>query len=326
MTAPARVLVIGAGPAGLAAATRLLEAGRDRVRVKLVHMGHHLGGKAASYPDHEGRTMEHGWHMLVGFYHRTFALMRRAGIDLGKTIVSMGGQGHPYESFDGRIHTLDGNQGRLEFGFDFLGYDGLPVGDRLNYARFMAQAYLNAFNNEDLTRHDDLCFRTWAIEHGLRPHITRYSLFRFLQEAYFNYPESISAYHVLQSLRLMSSADSAEMFVVRGGFTDKVWDPIGAYFTRLGGTIEPYVLAADWLYEGRQIVGVRMGQPDALKASHGADRMSWPDSGVPLHPDTVFVYRNFDYVISTIPHAVLVGMNRSDSGGSPTSAPALRCR
>src|SRR5262249_54109196 len=92
----ARVLVIGAGPAGLAAATRLLEAAPDRVSVELIRMGHHNGGKAASYRGDKGLLLEHGWHMIVGFYQNLRSLMRRAGIDALRTLATMGGQQHVY--------------------------------------------------------------------------------------------------------------------------------------------------------------------------------------------------------------------------------------
>lgn len=217
-----RVLVIGAGPAGLSAATRLLERAGDRVRVEVIHMGHHVGGKAASYVDGDGRTVEHGWHMVLGFYRNMRALMRRAGIDVAATLRSMGGHAHPYESFDDRLHTLKSNRSRLGFALSWLGYDGLPFGDRLHYGRFMAQTFQRATSGERLEAHDDICFRTWALEHGLRRHVVDYSLFRNLREVYFNFPESISAYHVLQSMRLMSRPELAEMFVVRGGFSEHV--------------------------------------------------------------------------------------------------------
>ena len=77
----------------------------------------------------------------------------------------------------------------------------------------------------------------FAIEHGLRPHLTKYSVFRFLREAYFNFPEQISAYHVLQSMRLMSSPKRAEAFVCVGPWSEVVWEPIARYFRALGGVL-----------------------------------------------------------------------------------------
>jgi uncharacterized protein with NAD-binding domain and iron-sulfur cluster len=306
----ARILVLGAGPAGLAAATRLLEAAPERVAVKLVHMGHHLGGKAASYRDASGRLVEHGWHMILGFYARLRALMARAGISERDTLASMGGQSHPFESWSGRVHTLSSARSRVEFAARFARYDGLPVDDRSNYSRFMSQAYLTCFSGADLTRHDDLCFNTYAVEHGLRPHVTRYSLFRFLREAYFNFPEQISAYHALASMRLMSSHEQAEAFVVRGGYSERLWDPIARYFEGLGGTIEGYVLATDFVYAGRKITGVRVASPDP--AGHHGGAGPWTTGAVLPLAGSERVLDGFDEVICAIPHAVLLSMNRRD--------------
>lgn len=311
MTAPANVLVIGAGPAGLAAATRLLERGAGRVRVTLAHMGHHVGGKAASYTDARGRLIEHGWHMTLGFYDQLRALMRRAGVDPDRALVSMGGYAHCYESHDRQLHTLHWRKRAIKFAFDFLAYDGLPEGDRLHYARFMAGAFLEARSPADLTRHDDICFRTWAIERGLRPHITRYSLFRNLQEAYFNFPESISAYHVLQSIRMMRTPERAEMFVATGGLSERIWEPIARYFERLGGTITPYTLVTGWEYDGRRVVGVRVADPDGSGHHDGAS--AWTTPGVPATPGSERILRGFDQIISTIPHAVFVKLNADDA-------------
>ena len=86
-----KVLVLGAGPAGLAAAARLLERAAGKAEVKVVHMQDVLGGKAASWRDAEGHLVEHGWHMLVGFYDQLFGLMARAGIDRERALVSMQG-------------------------------------------------------------------------------------------------------------------------------------------------------------------------------------------------------------------------------------------
>ena len=210
------MVVIVAGPAGLSAATRLLEAAPDRIEVSLLHMGHHLGGKACSHRFVTGQFREHGWHMVLGFYDRLRGLLHRAGINPRDVLVSMGNASHPYEAWSKRIHTLASPDTNLEFSASFLArYDGLPFADRQNYAEFFAQAFATALTTHDLTRYDDLCFNTYAVQHGLRPHQTGYSLFRMIREGYFNFPEQISAYHQLQTMRLMRSPQTAEAFVAR---------------------------------------------------------------------------------------------------------------
>ncbi len=305
------MLVVGSGPAGLAAGVHLLEAAPGEVDVRIVHMGHHVGGKAASYEDAWGRRTEHGWHMVLGFYDRMRALMRRAGIDEGRALSSMGGQSHPYEPRDGRMHRLDGRGGPLAFAARFAGYDGLPFDDLAHYSRFMAETFARARSGEELTHHDDVCFSTWAIEHGLRPHLTRYSLFRVFRDAYFNFPEQVSAYHVLQTMKLMSDSDRAEAYVCRGGWSELVWQPIAKHFESLGGTLEPYVMATDWIYDGRRIAGVRVAKPDGAGHAYGAS--SWTTAKLPIETGSERTIDDFDYVVSTVPHAVFVTMNAGDA-------------
>lgn len=305
-----KVLVIGAGPAGLAAGVRLLERGKGELEVKLIHMGHHLGGKAASYRMLDGRFVEHGWHMVVGFYDRMRGLMKRAGI--GEVLRSMGRSSHPYEPATGEIHSLDSGTNKLAFAARFaLVYDGIPARDKLNYSRFFAQAFAEAGAGGDLTRHDDVCFNTWAVERGLRPHLTKYSQFRFLREAYFNFPEQISAYHVLQSLKLMSDAERGELFVLDGPYSEKVWEPIAQYFANLGGDREPYLMATDFVYQGRAVTGVKVVKPDG--SGHHDGTTSWTTATLPREAGSERVLEGYDYVISTVPHAVFSTMNADDA-------------
>ena len=56
--------------------------------------------------------VDHGWHMMVGFYGNLFALMRRAGVDPARAMVSMAGESHCYEPFDRAIHTMSSEGGR----------------------------------------------------------------------------------------------------------------------------------------------------------------------------------------------------------------------
>jgi zeta-carotene desaturase len=306
----AKVLVLGAGPAGLSAAARLLERGQGRVRVHVVHMQDVLGGKAASWRDPQGFLVEHGWHMLVGFYDQLFGLMERAGIDRDDALTTMYGDSHCYEPADERVYTMNSRGGKLAVAARFAFYDGLPIEDRFHFARVMTQAFAIAGSGQDLTRHDDICFDTWAVELGLRPHMTRYSMFRFLRIAYFNFPEQISAYHVLQTLKNVSTSDHAELHVCQTGTTEALWNPIGAYVARLGGTFESRVVATDWIYEGDRIVGVRAAK--AHETGPLAPRSGSEIDALPVIPGTERTLDDFDYVLSTLPVAVLQQMNRED--------------
>jgi zeta-carotene desaturase len=304
---PVDVLVLGAGPAALAAATRLLERGEGRVRVRVVHMQDAPGGKAASWRDGQGFLVEHGWHMMVGFYRNLFALMRRAGVDPARAMVSMQGQSHCYEHWDGVVHTVSSQGGRLAVAARFAGYDGLPAIDRANFARFMSEAFAVALSGERLTRHDDVCFDTWAVERGLRRHVTHYAIFRFLRLAYFNFPEQISAYHVLQTMKLMSTSEDAELFACRGAYTELVWKPIADYAARLGATFQPRVFASAWVYDGDRITGVRVA--DAVPTGPLAPA----HDGLPVVPGTERTIDGFDHVLSTLPLPVFTAMNRDDA-------------
>lgn len=75
-----RVLVLGGGPAGLAAAWALSssEALRERVHVTVVEARDRLGGKCATGRGESGRVEEHGVHLLQGWYHNAFRILRAA--------------------------------------------------------------------------------------------------------------------------------------------------------------------------------------------------------------------------------------------------------
>jgi squalene synthase HpnD len=76
--APKKVVVLGAGYAGLAAAQELVWRGHD---VTLLEGRALLGGRAHSFVDTKsGLVLDNGQHILMGCYHETLRLLRRLGV------------------------------------------------------------------------------------------------------------------------------------------------------------------------------------------------------------------------------------------------------
>ncbi len=77
-----KVLVAGAGWAGLAAAIELTKSGHQ---VTVIEASRHLGGRARALdvklPDGEVAKLDNGQHILIGAYSETLRLMREVGIN-----------------------------------------------------------------------------------------------------------------------------------------------------------------------------------------------------------------------------------------------------
>jgi len=96
------VIVVGAGVAGLAAATRLAETGR---RVLVLEARGIVGGRATAFRDREtGELVDNGQHVLFGCYHETFVLLRRIGAE--SNVAVQPALEVPYIGPDGRRSVL----------------------------------------------------------------------------------------------------------------------------------------------------------------------------------------------------------------------------
>lgn len=80
---PRSVAVIGGGIAGIAAATVLAERG---VHVTLYERGDRLGGRVASWPLGDGRTMSRGFHAFFRQYYNLRALLKRTDPSLSRLV------------------------------------------------------------------------------------------------------------------------------------------------------------------------------------------------------------------------------------------------
>lgn len=87
---PARVAIVGAGWAGLAAAVTATELGHG---VRLFEAARSLGGRARSLavtlPDGQSVALDNGQHILIGAYVDTLGLMARLGVPLDAAFLRL---------------------------------------------------------------------------------------------------------------------------------------------------------------------------------------------------------------------------------------------
>jgi monoamine oxidase len=77
MTAATDVVVVGAGLAGLAAASRLVDAGAE---VVVVEARDRVGGRTLTLPAADGTPIDHGGHWIGPTQDRIAALAERVGV------------------------------------------------------------------------------------------------------------------------------------------------------------------------------------------------------------------------------------------------------
>ena len=78
---PIRVAIVGGGCAGLAAAWQLSKLGHA---VSVYERSWRLGGKGASSRAQDGRILEHGLHLWLGFYENAFRMIRDCYAEVGR--------------------------------------------------------------------------------------------------------------------------------------------------------------------------------------------------------------------------------------------------
>ena len=310
-----RVLIVGAGPAGLAAASRILEQGGGRYQVRVAVLGHHFGGKANSWRDAEGRLIDHGQHVVVGFYTEMMALLRRAGVDVDAHLVENGGNSFMYEPRDGKVHHLALKRNPLHMLFSGLGYSGLTTAEKMAVARFVVGNLGVFLHTQDIEQFDDICFTAWVLANGLCPSVVRTNMFLTSRLGQMNWPREISAYSMLKTMRAMGRDQRTSMYYFcDGGMSERFWDPLAAHISKLGGRFDTMRKLTALHVDGGRLTGASFAEPDSAGhdvPEHDPDLPTFART-IPTKPGTEVRDRDFDHLICAVPATSFQELNPGD--------------
>lgn len=258
-----RILVVGAGPAGLAAAEALLSKAGGSIDLEIRTLEPYLGGNASAFTTADGRVVEQGMHCFFGYYREMEGLLRRSGVEIDRSSTS--GLGHLliYEPRDQRTHHLYLGANAPHTLFSGLGYTGLSWTEKLRIALFFARVFpeIAAGVGE---RTDDVCFNAWCLERGLPPSLLRTGLWRIHREAEFNLPGEVSAYAVLHAIRMLGrDFNTSEFRFPMGSMSEIWWEPVARRIESLGGRIVRLQELCGMKYEGSRLSGLRFREIEA---------------------------------------------------------------
>ncbi len=236
------VLVVGAGCAGLAAATALAERG---ARVRILEARAVAGGRSFSWPDpHAGGFEDNGQHLLLGCYDEFLRFVRRTGAEgeirfqerLEIVLLEAGGRAHALRAarLPGALHLIGG----------LLRLPGFTLRDlaRLPGLVRSARAPDSAADRRSV--------RTWLLSHG-QSEGARRTFWDPLTFATLNVPPETAPASLLRAVLrrvLLGGAAASRIGFPRRGLGPLVVEPALRFLRGRGGDVRT----------GEPVVGVEL--------------------------------------------------------------------
>ena len=255
-------LIVGGGPAGLAAAQFLADAGRTATVLEKRPI---LGGKLSSWRDRDGDILETGLHAFFGGYASLHALLKEVGIAhhvlwqphaltwAMPPHFSPRWNGKPvYEEFRfvDAPSPLNGIGAVLNAKYVFNNWE------KVLFAKGTLPVLLR--DHEYAEKQDDITYAEWHRRRGMSEHMLQTFFAPMALALNFTPVERISAEAMLRVMAYFASERNAS----RAGFLDgppgpRFVEPLAAHVRKRGVQIESTAAVAELLFSGDRCIGAK---------------------------------------------------------------------
>jgi phytoene desaturase len=251
-----RVIIAGAGPAGMIVARTLAERGHEVVVLEKRDVP---GGKVSAWQDEDGDWIESGLHVFFGAYHNLLGFLAHVGLDNtfnwkpAEMIFASEQHGLAGIQFVPWLPTpLNGLMGVIKFKPLTLG-DKLRMGIGLLRPIFGDQAYVDEQDNET--------YASWHMRHGMGQRSLDEVMHTMALALNFQRADKVSAKLALTAMLHFAHEKKAPMMaLVKGSPDTNIWRPLIKQIEALGGTVElgRKVVMVEHDPQSNQVTGFRM--------------------------------------------------------------------
>jgi squalene synthase HpnD len=265
--APKKVVVLGAGYAGLAAATELILRGHD---VTLVEGRALLGGRAHSFVDSKsGLVLDNGQHVLMGCYHETLSLLTQLGVK--NRLYSPPRMRVPFVSAKGFSQLAATAPAPLHLLSALLGYGELSAGDKMAAVGLAVRLRLG------FEVHADESVEAWMRRWNQTPNMIR-ALWEPLCIAALNEPVATASATLFATVirrSFLGGAEDSSILLSRVGLSELFAPEVKRLLEMCGGGLRLQTPVTGLKFEGSALREITWNDGNTVRPEAVVSALPW---------------------------------------------------